>query len=438
MSAIYSMTTVNHDHIFAGLLRYSPACELREDDLRKRAFLASLFDFEKKGIKRHESLATNQISLLTDDRYSKYANFIGLAVEKNVVRKKNGALLKESDFSDTSDFHHVRMDNPLAVIANEIEPLTEFDGHLRVIARMPTLRLRYHIRKYLLGKAILDFEKDYAGSVGTGLNRSNKVGMPFLLKGKNRNLGILLLHGYMAAPLEVRALAEYLNGHGWWVYVSRLSGHGTSPEDLAARTYMDWVESAEEGYAIIANSCRKAVVGGFSTGAGLALDLCTRVSSVAGAFAISPPMKLQDFSARFVPAISLWNRLMNTMNVESAKKEFIENHPENPQINYLRNPVSGILELGRLMDQLEPKISAIDVAVLVIQSLSDPVVHHGGAFKIFQKIGSRNKEFLMVNYPRHGIVNGPGSGRIFSAVAEFIKLNAAAVCVVPLSENNTP
>lgn len=421
MSAIYSMTTVNHDHIFAGLLRYSPDSELREDDFRKRTFLATLFDFEKKGINRHESLATGQISLLTDDRYQKYANFIGLAIEKDVVRKKDGALLRESGFSDSFDFHRVRIDNPLAVIANEIEPLTEFDSYLRVIARMPDLRLRYLIRKYLLEKAILDFKRDCAGSADADVNRSNKVGVPFLLKGKSRNLGILLLHGYMAAPLEVRALAEYLNkGRGWWVYVARLSGHGTSPEDLAARSYMEWVESAEEGYSIIANTCRKVVVGGFSTGAGLALDLCTRVSSATGVFAISPPMKLQDFSARFVPAINLWNRLMDTMNVESAKKEFIENHPENPHINYLRNPISGILELERLMDQLEPKISAIDVAALVIQSLSDPVVHHGGAFKIFQKIGSENKELLMVNYLRHGIINGPGSGRIFSAVAEFV------------------
>jgi esterase/lipase len=82
---------------------------------------------------------------------------------------------------------------------------------------------------------------------------------------------------------------------------------------------MEWVESIEEGYCILENTCHRVVAGGFSTGAGLVLDLCTRVRGLSGVFAISPPFKLQDFSSRFIPAVSLWNRLMKKMNVESSK-----------------------------------------------------------------------------------------------------------------------
>ena len=167
--------------------------------------------------------------------------------------------------------------------------------------------------------------------------------------------------------------------------------------------------------------CQKVVVGGFSTGAGLALDLATRVDRLAGVFAISPPFKLQDFSARFVPAVNFWNKLMNKLNVETAKKEFVENQPENPHINYFRNPISGILELDRLMDQIEPKLPNIRVPALIIQSLGDPVVNSSGSFKIFKQLGAKDKEYLMVNYERHGIINGKGSERIFRMVGDFLQ-----------------
>ena len=69
---------------------------------------------------------------------------------------------------------------------------------------------------------------------------------------------------------------------------------------------MDWVESVDEGYAIVKNMCERVVVGGFSTGAGLALDLAARVKDLAGIIAVFPPLKLQDFSTKFVLAMDVW------------------------------------------------------------------------------------------------------------------------------------
>ena len=163
------------------------------------------------------------------------------------------------------------------------------------------------------------------------------------------------------------------------------------------------------------------VAGGFSTGAGLVLDLCTRVRGLSGVFAISPPFKLQDFSSRFVPAVSLWNRLMKKMNVESIRKEFVENKPENPHINYFRNPVSGIKELERLMDRLGDKLPTIHIPTLIVQSLGDPVVKPDGAMEIFKLLGTKDKELLMVNTIVMASSTGKDSERIFKAVGEFIE-----------------
>ena len=421
MSVIYNLTTVNHDHIFASLLKYIPEKKIPEKEFRQRAYMAATLCMECLDFYRHDSLMRNQISLLTDDRNGKIGNFIRLAMETGAIAKEDDAFVIHPDFGEVSDFHRVRVDTPIAVIANEIEPLTVLQEKLRGIASVHPLRIKYKIKEDLINKARFDFEKAYARFAVPEESKPREVGAPFLIRGKEKHIGVVLVHGYMAAPLEVRALAEYLGDRGFRVYAPRLKGHGTAPEDLAASTFIEWVESVEEAFVIMDGICRKVVVGGFSAGAGLALDLASRVKNLAGVFAISPPLKLQDFSARFVPAVNLWNRVMGRFNVGAAKKEFVVNHPENPHINYVRNPISGIRELDRLMDQMEPRLPEIQVPALVVQSQGDPVVNPEGSFKIFKKLGSEDKEYLLVNYPRHGIINGPRADRVFRAVGEFLE-----------------
>lgn len=421
MSAIYNMTTVNHDHIFATILKYLKSNEIDESDFRRRAYLAAILNPGKENIHRHLGLNGNQIHLLTDDRYQRYKNFYTLAVEKGVIRKNEKIIQKDPDYTDSTEFHRSRIDNPVTVIANEIEPLSFYRNKLIKLARQPAIRIKHWIVNHLMEKALFDYERDYANFAIEGESKDKEVGMPVFIRGKSREIGIVLIHGYMATPLEVKGLAEFLGQIGYRVYAPRLKGHGTSPDDLATRNYMEWVESVEEGYAIIRNNCKKVVVGGFSTGAGLALDLCTRVKDVDGVFAISPPLKLHDFSAKFVPAVNLWNWLMDRVKIESAKKEFVINNPENPHINYKRNPVSGILELERLMDSLEAKLADIKIPALIVQSFRDPVVNPEGSKRIFQLLGSIEKEYLLVNYERHGIILGEKCERIYKAVADFMK-----------------
>jgi esterase/lipase len=272
----------------------------------------------------------------------------------------------------------------------------------------------------LLRKALSDFETDYKAFFIDGESKPRSVGRPYLIKGRNRDVGIVLSHGYMAAPLEVRKLAEFLGNKGFWVYAPRLKGHGTSPEDLASRVYQDWITSVEEGYAIISSICRRVIVGGFSTGAGLALDLASRVKDVAGVFAVSAPLRLQDLAAKFVPAVDVWNRLMEMVKRDEAKKEFVENNPENPHINYFRNPIAGVRQLDRLMDSLEPRLGEIRAPTLVVQADGDPVVNPKGAKKIFDRLGAEDKTYVLFSFDRHGILLGEGAHRVHRAIGDFV------------------
>ena len=422
MAAIYNLTTVNHDHLFASMLHAMRSKKIDALDLRRRVFLAATHIPQKTEINLHRSLQEDQVHLLTDDRYHKAKDFMAVALDTGILTTRDNALVKDpSKFSSPYDFHRARIDNPIEVMANAVEPLTGLQRTVNRLAAQPRFWIKRKVAQYLSKQAVEEFTKDYEAFFVKGETKPPAVGRPFLIKGKSKDIGVVLSHGYMAAPLEVKELAEYLGLLGFWVYVPRLKGHGTSPEDLATRSYLDWRASVDQGYAIISSICKHVVAGGFSTGAGLALDLAVRVEAVAGVFAVAAPMRLKDFSARFAPAVDMWNRLMERARQVGAKKEFVENKPENPHINYLRNPISGVVEVDRLMDALEPKLADLNVPSLVVQSRGDPVVEPKGSRKIFELIGSSEKEYLLFNYDRHGILLGEGASKVHKAIGEFIK-----------------
>jgi esterase/lipase len=167
--------------------------------------------------------------------------------------------------------------------------------------------------------------------------------------------------------------------------------------------------------------CQRVVAGGFSTGGGLALDLASRVGDLAGVFAISAPLRLKDFSARLAPAVNAWNRFMDATGYTAAKMPFVENHPENPHINYLRNPISGVCEIERFMSRLDDRLPAICTPALVIQSERDPVVDPRSSKQIFNRLGSPDKTHVLFNFDRHGILLGENSHVVYRTVAEFIE-----------------
>lgn len=423
MSAIYGMTTVNHDHLFASVLRRMPRRSMDEMDLRRRVFLVAMGEFKKKPIYKHRSLEDNQIPLITDDRFGKFRDFLDLAIEKGVLSREGERLFKNPfKRSAILDFNRIRIENPIAVMANDVEPLAELQGLIRRIALKPSWWIRKNVATILQKQEVSAFKADYHRFFRSGESKSESVGMPFLVKGgPGGKTGVLLVHGYMAAPAEVRQLAEYLCRQGFWVYAVRLAGHGTAPEDLSERSWQDWALSVETGYGILSSLCRRVIVGGFSAGGGLALEMATRISRISGVFAVCPPVRLRNPLSRLAPGMDTLRKSLEKMKMRGIMKNYIENHPENPGINYLRNPISGVHQLERLMEGLLDRLQLIKIPALVIQSKGDPVVDPHGSKELFEKIGTTEKDYRLFDFDRHGILLGEGSETVHSAIGEFCK-----------------
>jgi esterase/lipase len=253
-------------------------------------------------------------------------------------------------------------------------------------------------------------------------SKSMNIGAPFFLKRLRAKVGILLVHGYLAAPEEVRPFAENLHQNGYTVYAPRLLGHGTSPEDLAQRSWKDWLESMEHGCMVLANSCEKVVLGGFSTGATLALLFCAfnNLYNIKAVFAINPAFRLRRRSAKFAPALVLWNKMANKLVNDEGRQHFVSSEPENPHINYSRNPLIGVKELIELIDTTTQHFREITVPALIIQSSDDPIVHPKGSEFLCKGLGSEDKELIVFPADRHGIIRGEGSEDVFASVVKFL------------------
>ncbi len=421
MDAIYELTTVNHDHIFASLLRSMPLRRFTAEGFRRRVFLVAS-SAALSGLNRHQSLETGQVALLTDDRHHKLREFFSLAHETGVVRRAGADFFKDpTRFSSSFDLNRARIDNPIGVIANEVLPLKSLQREVQLTAWLPSPIIDTLVYKRLLRRADEEFEADYRTFFRTGESKARDIGRPYLIKGRSRKMGVVLVHGFLAAPREVSELADYLGKQGLWVVVVRLKGHGTSPDDLALRTCDDWRESVDSAYAALEIVCQKVVLAGFSFGGGLALDCAARNRRVAGVVAVCPPLRLQDLSTRAAPSLDAWNRLMNAVHYQKAKREFIELAPEHPDINYHRLPVSGLVALEQFMSELETRLPDISTSALIIQSQGDPVVDPDGTRQLYQQLGSQQKEYRLFDFARHGILLGEGAGTVHAAIGEFVE-----------------
>lgn len=424
MSAVYDMTSLNYDHVLACILKHFPYRKEGIDiyEFKCKVFYAVSWLVSNKAYFVSDNFFENQIHLLTDDRFNRISDFFTIAQNTGVIEIKDKKIFKDqTKFITHSNFHTIRIENPVLVMANELEPVGEAEDVIKKVAQKSRDDIVGLVKDKILEKIEIDFSRDYTDHYIEGETKKKRIGRPIFLKHENERAGVLLIHGYMAAPEEMKAFAEHLHENGFTVYVPRLKGHGTAPEDLAKTKYEQWIESVEEAFVILRHSCKKIIVGGFSTGAGLALELSTRLEGIAAVFAVAPPMRLQDLGSYFVPAIDAWNAMIKKIRLDAIAKEFIENDPENPHINYIRNPVAGIRQLEKLMEFLEPKLKTIQIPAIVVQSRKDPVVNPKGTLNLFDRIGSDVKEYYLFDYDRHGILIGEGAERVYKAIENFIR-----------------
>lgn len=432
MAKIYSDIQINFDHIFSAAINNIEADEIEINHLKRIIYLSAVMIQKCGKYRLNESIFEDNIfKIFLDEPHEAFDSVFNLAQEQGLIREISSEkiAIKHKAIDKKYDFHEIRLENSLQVIANEFALLDMASDIVKRNVKIPDDELRRKVFAEIYRRDLENFNSDYQIYFDEKFSKDKSVGAPFFLDSRSkissrvRSVGIVIAHGYKSAPKEIAPLAEFLNGFGFKVYGVRLKGHGTAPINLKDVSWEDWYYSMQRGYAALQNICSRIVIIGFSTGGLLSLLSAVRknkAKKLSGIVSINAALKLLDIKARMVPGINIWNEMLEKLHIEKGKFEYVDDQPENPDINYSRNYLKGVEQLESLMYFVEKHLKDISAKTLVIQANKDPVVNPISGKIIYEKIHSEEKYLSELNFHNHCIVNSEGKEEVFEVIREFM------------------
>ncbi|MBN2223426.1 MAG: alpha/beta fold hydrolase [Deltaproteobacteria bacterium] len=422
MTEIYRLVTINPDHLIARLL--STMVEKNVlietwEDVKRRTYLAALGIRGIPNLSFHEIIRERPESLVAVGE-PHLDNFFEMGKAEGFMAMKDGRLsLKKRELKWHDYYKGARVLNTIEVITNEIKPLTDVTRAIEETLFLDSPALAEAATRGLVAGEQERYVMDWARFYVKGESKEKRFGMPKLHIGSQK-VGVLLVHGYMASPEEMRPLYEYLTAQGLTVYNVRLAGHGTSPYDLTTRSWEEWFYTARIGYTVLTTLVDKIFICGFSMGGALSWHLAAaNPPKLAGIVSISAAMILRSRASFLAPFIDFVDYTMKLFGMGKTPVEFIPNHPENPHINYFKNPVHGVDQLLELVSVVRKELPRIMTPALIIQGGKDPTVDPESAEEYYDTIASKTKGLVWVDSPYHGIIYR-GSDVIFDRIYRFI------------------
>ena len=179
--------------------------------------------------------------------------------------------------------------------------------------------------------------------------------------------GVVLFHGLGDSPWSFADIGQALAGQGFLVRTALLPGHGTRPADLIGVDLDDWRRLVAQQAALLAQEVPEVYLGGFSTGANLALEYALDHPEVAGLVLFSPAFKSGvplDWIVPWVARVRTWLR-----QPDSAQ-------PQQTLLRYLNVPTNGFAQYYRSAAAVREKIARQPYArpALLVLAQHDSVV----------------------------------------------------------------
>lgn len=417
MQAIYGSTTVNLSHLASSIIL--ALIERGRGDVSSEEFRRTLY-LSVKYVQAHRDIRLHR-GLCDPDRYqavlerepSALNQFLDSAASAELIRHDEDKLEFFQKLVQEHEFDAIRLENPIEVYANEVAPLDAVGASVgRAIEHAGELgaeELGYELYDDELKGLAWDralYNKPRHQEINARETATADPSPFLLVPDSPRPVGVVLVHGFLASPAEVRDFGHKLHHAGYVVVGVRLKGHGTSPWDLRDRSWRDWLEAVDRGRRIARQFTDQHALVGFSTGGSLSLvSAAEDPADVAGLVSISTPIKFRNRNMRFVPLMHGANRIVRWLSSYEGVMPFRPNESEHPLINYRNMPLRGLYELTRVTAHLKRVLGDIRMPACIIQGDQDRVVDPESATIAYNKINASTKELHWVGSERHGILN---------------------------------
>ncbi len=161
----------------------------------------------------------------------------------------------------------------------------------------------------------------------------------------------------------------------------RLPGHGTSPEDLAKRTWEEWYDTVQQGYKILGKDYSSIYGMGMSTGC-LLLLVAARTCPMNGLILFSPYLRVLHWLAPYAG----WLKWLHPYHVK-PEGETCQGH------YYRRRPVAGVHQINRLIKSVRRQLPQITCPVLAFNGEGDQTVDIESGREVIARMASKIKDY---------------------------------------------
>lgn len=211
------------------------------------------------------------------------------------------------------------------------------------------------------------------------------------LEGHLKEQVVILIHGFMASPFEVKEVATRLNSLGYSVYMPLLYGFGGNGSAANAGKLSIWKEQIKSTVKKLSRCYKKISIGGISLGGALALDYVVNNKSenISSLILLSPYFDVSQSIAKSLidPLLTLKKSVdlstLFTLSRSADLTEVIKNQSFYSEIM----PFYALKEIFALSEELKNKksIRKKSLPVIVAISESDTTINLTSAVEIPQK-----------------------------------------------------
>jgi carboxylesterase len=213
--------------------------------------------------------------------------------------------------------------------------------------------------------------------------------------GKNKDIGVLLVHGFTGSPSSMRPWAEYLNQRGFSVRVPLLPGHGTKPEDLNEVKWEQWPAKVEAELAELSKTCSKVFICGLSMGGAVTLNVASRHShNLSGIILVNPMSHLRFVSPELAFAVSRVKKFLKSVGDDIKR-------PGVTEWGYDANPTVGVYELLKMLKFTRSRLQEVTVPMQLFHSVDDHTLPVSNTEIIMQGVGSKVKQRIELTNSYH-------------------------------------
>lgn len=244
--------------------------------------------------------------------------------------------------------------------------------------------------------------------MGMKENKSVKIAdaaKPFYHEGSDR--AVLFIHAFTESLYRVNKFAKDVNDKlGYTTYGIRLSGHGTSPEDLINYDTSHWRADCDKAIKELIKKNKKEIdVIGLSLGGLLALELAAKYPEhVKRVICVDTPIRLRLhggvklLTKTLKPFLKYWRKRTYKRLTQEQLKDLLDNG------FYDRIPGKCIDDIIRFMEKELSFLSKVHSDILLIQGKSSVLLDVSSAERIMSKVASKKKKVVYIDNYYHSLI----------------------------------